>query len=280
MFRSPIAPTLVLASLALIAVEPAAADHFAILAAAPKCKDARWPTLRFAEQDMARLGELLAQSGYAAENIVRLSPSLAKNDKALAATRENLLAQIAAIGRRTTPDDTLLIALSGHGAEIREGDLTEPSFCPTDGSPASPPSLLSLAQIVAAVEDSCPAKKIVLIVDSCRTRRKNGAEELATRGVLPKLPPRWFAYWSCAAGESAYEDPRVQHGVFPHFVIEGLRGSADASEDGRVTTAELEEFVTPKTTDHVKTRLGKSQTPQSTGIGDDPAVIAVLAPTP
>jgi uncharacterized caspase-like protein len=238
------------------------------LAAAPKCADSSLPTLKFAEQDVSRLAELLSRSGYRAEKIVHLAPESARRDEELAPTRRNFLKQLSAIAARATEDDLLLIGLSGHGVQARIDGVDQPCFCPADGSPKAPQSLLSLQQLVAHVEGLCRAKRIVLVVDACRTRQ--GDVEGAR---LPELPARWFAYWSCSAGEAAYEDPRVQHGVFPHLLIEGLRGSADASGDGRITTLELESFVTGRTSKHVKDWLGKSQTPEFTGAIDDSTAI-------
>jgi hypothetical protein len=247
-----------------LACSKAAAEQWALLVAAPACADESWPTLRFAEQDISRLTELLARCGYSQKRIVRLSPKASRRASELSPTRANLLATLRQIAERTAENDTLLIVLSGHGGERRTSEENanfEPCFFPADGSPRDPATVLPLSEIVSTVEANAAAAEIVLFVDACRTRPKNApAKESASQHARP--PARWSILWSCSAGQSAYEDPRVQHGVFAHYLIEALRGSADDSDDGRITFPELAEFVGKRTETHVRDRLGKQQTPQ------------------
>src|SRR5262249_2847424 len=65
------------------------------------------------------------------------------------------------------------------------------------------------------------------------------------------------ALFSCASGQSAYEHNGLKHGVFFHFVIEGLKGKAK-NEDGEVTWDGLALYV--------KTQV-KRQTPKLLGPG-------------
>ena len=51
--------------------------------------------------------------------------------------------------------------------------------------------------------------------------------------------------FSCNSGERAYETEKLGsgHGLFFHFVLEGLRGEAKNKEDGAVTWEDLGAYV-------------------------------------
>jgi uncharacterized caspase-like protein len=75
--------------------------------------------------------------------------------------------------------------------------------------------------------------------------------------------------------EFSLEDARWGgHGVFTHYLLEGLRGAADgaggSSPDGIVTFAELYAHVNT----HVREATGGRQNPQRSGLGDVPLAIA------
>ena len=68
--------------------------------------------------------------------------------------------------------------------------------------------------------------------------------------------------------EFSLEDARWGggHGVFTHFLLDGLRGAGDANGNGIVTFSELFEFVSG----NVRDATGGRQNPQMSGFGDIP----------
>ncbi len=56
------------------------------------------------------------------------------------------------------------------------------------------------------------------------------------------------------------------HGVFTHFLLEGLKGAGDADGNGIVTFAELFEYVD----ENVREATNGRQNPQMSGLGDIP----------
>jgi len=66
---------------------------------------------------------------------------------------------------------------------------------------------------------------------------------------------------SCSPGEIAHEDPYLGHGVFMHFVVQGLSGEADADNNAVVTFGELSRYVNEQTKLYVRERLHDSQRP-------------------
>ena len=70
--------------------------------------------------------------------------------------------------------------------------------------------------------------------------------------------------------EFAQEDERWGgNGVFTHFLLEGLKGAADADNDGIVTFTEVFDHVS----NNVRQATNGQQNPQRSGFGDIPLAI-------
>jgi hypothetical protein len=102
----------------------------------------------------------------------------------------------------------------------------------------------------------------ILLVDACRN------DPTASRGGIdadnaPRPPQGVVALFSCKAGERAYEDDNLKHGVFFHFVLEGLQGKACFPGDTEVTFNGLTNYVTSKVVRFVPENIGNGskQTP-------------------
>src|SRR5262249_14638947 len=68
-------------------------------------------------------------------------------------------------------------------------------------------------------------------------------EQLAQPQKQPP-PAGTVAYFSCAAETRGYVHATKPHGVFCHFVIQGLLGEADENNDHQITLEELHQYVT------------------------------------
>jgi formylglycine-generating enzyme required for sulfatase activity len=79
------------------------------------------------------------------------------------------------------------------------------------------------------------------------------------------------ALYACSENEVSWEDATLGggHGVFSHFVIEGLKGAADDNGDrnGALTLNELTEYVQDNVFRFVRTRHAVSQEPRLVAIG-------------
>ena len=90
-----------------------------------------------------------------------------------------------------------------------------------------------------------------------------------------KQPPRGVvALFSCSAGQRAYDSDRLKHGVFFHFVIEGLRGKADFDGAKEVTLEGLELYAAKRVKEFVRKEYDSEQVPCHTG--EAPAGIVLL----
>src|SRR5215213_2398499 len=80
--------------------------------------------------------------------------------------------------------------------------------------------------------------------------------ESVTRPQDRRPPGGVAALFSCSPGEKSYEDAALRHGVFCHFLIEGLKGKADLDTDGLVELEELARYARMRVPDHVKDTFG------------------------
>lgn len=69
-----------------------------------------------------------------------------------------------------------------------------------------------------------------------------------------------------AAGQAdqlAFEDPKLGHGIFTYYLLQGLAGHADVDGDGYVTALELSSYVTSEVAGH---SAGRAQVPYSVAL--------------
>src|SRR5262249_57767374 len=119
----------------------------------------------------------------------------------------------------------------------------------------------------------CGAGLKVLLVDACRNDPQSDNSraravvslESVTRPTLVKPPGGVVAFFSCSPGEKAYEHAELKHGVFFHYVIEGLRGAAVGAGEREVLVPDLEKYVKRRVRDFVREKYGVRQLPELDG---------------
>ncbi len=202
--------------------------------------------------------------------------------KADAPTGENLRAALRALLAKKTRHDTLLLAFAGHGVQLRgeKGGKEEAYLCPSDAQLNDPTTLVGLAPLFRDLDD-CGAGAVLLLVDACRTDPKEGRNLDVSK--LPRLPRGTAALFSCSPGERAFETAKLGkgHGLFFHFVLEGLRkGARDAK--GEVRWDRLEKFVTEKVAREAPVLVGGGarQTPRGVNklLGEPPVLLSRAGP--
>jgi formylglycine-generating enzyme required for sulfatase activity len=230
-------------------------------------------TLPFPQRDVDALARLLVDSGYRPEHVRVLTMDKgAKNDPRFLPIRENILEEFRLLVGDRKPSDSLLIALVGHGltrmvkvkAQNAGGNDVERSvgfFCPMNADIRDTKSLISLDDLYAKLDQSKAGVKVML-VDACRDNPTEGNTGAIPFAPVP-VPASVAALFSCSDGEVAWEDNDLGggHGVFFHYVIEGLKGDADANHDGKVSLLELTEYIQDKVPDFVSQRRGRRQMP-------------------
>jgi len=124
--------------------------------------------------------------------------------------------------------------------------------------------------------DEMPADVRIGVLDSCAsgtlTRRKGGIWR-APFLVDESAQVHGHAFLtSSSADEAAQESDRVGGSFFTHYMVSGLRGAADVSQDGRVTLSEAYQYAFNETLARTESTQAGPQHPnydfQLTGAGD------------
>ncbi|MGL4550640.1 MAG: tetratricopeptide repeat protein [Gemmataceae bacterium] len=256
-----------------------AGERYALLVGVKQYDRAELTALEYTENDVTALSLYLKASGY--KRVVLMTQSAGAMEARYLPTAANVRKELKGLLEDRTDDDTVVLAFCGHGVQFRGSD--EPYFCPMDASLKSKATLLSLSEVYGQL-GRCRARTKVLFSDACRndplpkgTRAALGAQITAPRGrgSKEKVPENVVALFSCTEGEVAWETEKHRHGVFFHFLIEGLKGKA-ANAARQVTVASLADYVQREVGDFVRTEIsgGKRQRPEMVGRFSTPVVIA------
>lgn len=185
------------------------------------------------------------------------------------ATRARIEAEFLSL-RDTSPEDTVVIAFSGHGSETHE--LVAHDTALDDIANTTIPLDL-LQEWFAAI----PAKRLILFLDCCfsggigakvlqidakpRDLRSVEArlEQLAGEGRV--------IFTASSATEPAYEHGRYGHGFLTYFLIEALRGVEEVIESGKLSLYRLLGYVTERV-QAAAHQIGRPQNPTLRGTID------------
>ena len=232
-------------------------------------------SLPFSARDVEQLAALLIESGYRPEHVRILTMEKGfKDDPRFLPSGRNVLQEFRLLAGDRKPQDSLLIALVGHGLtrkiKVKDGagnevEKSSAFFCPQDADIRDTKTMISLDELYGELEQ-CKAGTKVMLIDACRDNPTEG-----NTGAIPFVPPAApasvAALFSCSGGEVAWEEPELGggHGVFFHFVIEGLKGEADVDHNGKISLFELVEYTQDKVPDFVSNRRGRRQMPELLG---------------
>jgi tetratricopeptide (TPR) repeat protein len=201
--------------------------------------------LKYTENDVEELAEILARPETGFANVRVLTSTRGKTKAEDAPTRANIRAAIKALVEKRKRDEMILVGLAGHGLqlEVKEGDRKkdESFFCPSDMQWNDQSSMVGLSDLFKQLDDSGAGVKL-LVVDACRNDPVSGRNPDVD--TVPRPARGIAALFSCSSGERAFESAKLGkgHGIFFHHFLEGLRGKAQ-NEDKEVTWARLTEYV-------------------------------------
>lgn len=182
------------------------------------------------------------------------------------ATRAELEAQFARLAS-TSPDDTVVLAFSGHGSDTQELVTYDTNIADLPGT-AFPLDLL-LERFRAI-----PARRLICILDCCfsgglgakvlhtedQTRALRSADSLLSemagdgRLILTASGP----------DEPAWENNKIGHDYLTHYLLEALQGAKPVEKDGKLSVLRLLEYVAKHVREEVE-KLGRSQRPTLRG---------------
>ena len=232
------------------------------------------PVLQYAAADARKVYDVLTDARYG--GIPRENAVLLLNDKA---TRNGMKS---ALRRIRNESGYLYIYYSGHGAPKTRGEkLADAFLVPFDADITSPEALDDTGIRISEIEDLMEggaAKGIVMALDACFTGGgksvipKGGKPlvgMLATEGLIKPKGARMAVLTSSAANQQSWEDDgEIKGGIFSHFLLEGLRGAADADADSWINVGELSNYLKTHVLQTARRLKNSDQTPQLIGAGN------------
>ena len=174
--------------------------------------------------------------------------------------KKNILRALDEVCGQAKAGDLILVQLSGHGMQLNGNGKGIAVFCPED---VDRDDLYRTTIPLSEIQDKLnhsPATFKLFIVDACRTLPSK-APDLAPIETLNEPPFGMALLQSCGRGETSWDDKELEHGVFSHFLIRGLKGDADTDHDGQITLLELCKWVNPEVQRWVKQKYRDTQRP-------------------
>jgi len=162
---------------------------------------------------------------------------------------------------RVQPGHQVIVFLAGHGIVRGLGAGAKSYYLPVDVDAQTKESLertgLDLEELARKLS-ALKAAQFTMFVDACREDpfpgrgiKGNTMTDVMTRSlrVVPKEAstaasgqPTSIVFYACQVGERAYEDPKLEHGVFTYYILRGIRDVAN-NPDGRVEAGYLAGYL-------------------------------------
>jgi formylglycine-generating enzyme required for sulfatase activity len=219
--------------------------------------------LKYCGADMRTLRDLLVSAGFPEEQVFLLHDEA--DQTRYRPMKSNIQRQLALVLRLAERRDLVVVGFSGHGVHYAGKSY----LCPSEARLGDPSTMVPLDWLYQELK-KCRADLKLLLIDACRNDPRVGGQ----RSLSPAPETRQFAtstleerprgillLASCAPGQISMEEEEFGHGVFMHFVLEGLRGKADLNRNGRVSLLELYGYTNRHTKIHVAHKYNDLQTP-------------------
>ncbi|MCA9239889.1 MAG: caspase family protein, partial [Planctomycetales bacterium] len=200
-----------------------------------------------------------------------------KNDD-LAPTRVNMVRRIQDFLSALTPADSALVYFSGHGIRSDDGVLY---LAPSDFDPDQPDRTGVTVTWLREQLSGCQAAVKFLVLDACHAGTRDRFRATENLGAAFDKVAGVVTLASSSEQQLSMVDPALGQSLFSYWLTQGIKCHADSNTDGRVTSAELFDFVRA----HVEAsalRSGNPQTPRmhrGLEIAGEP-VMARLTPQP
>jgi hypothetical protein len=184
-----------------------------------------------------------------------------------AATKKNILSEVSTTFAKADANDVVLLYMSGHGLEG--------AFVPVDYDGRN--NLVDYDDILNVLAAS-PAKHKLYIADACHSGSMYAAKTPMSRPIadfytkIGESKGGMAVMTSSKTDEVSLEYSGVRHGVFSHYLIEGMKGDANKNNDGYVTIEELFNYVYT----NVRHHTNNAQTPSINGDYDHAMPVAIV----
>ena len=271
-----------------VTVEAAGRQKWAFIFGSNSYSDRRLGKLSHCGDDLAAMEDLLVQYGGFARSRVFVfhdkQPEI--NQWPMRRVLEDTFKAFVSL---PGPEDQVLVVCSSHGTEV--DGVTY--LCPMDADPDKPAlTMLRVSWLYEMLDLRCKAAQKIVILDACRNpvqgQTRGAGVRPMSRGFadgIRNVPRGLLVLSSCVSGQVSYEAPALGHGVFLHFVMQGLSGKADhrelnphANGDGQVDVPELFSFAAKESAAYVAKTFNSQQTPEKYGKETYPPIVLTGRP--
>ncbi|MEW6128941.1 MAG: caspase family protein [Acidobacteriota bacterium] len=216
--------------------------------------------LGFPNKDARAIKDMLVKTANFRDDHIKLLTD--DEQGAGQATKQNILAAIDQyLLPRVQANHQVIVFLAGHGIARGLGVQAKSYYLPVDVDASSKESLertgLELGELSRHLS-ALKASQFTIFLDACREDpfpgrgiKGNTMTDVMTRGIritagenrpadLP--PPTSIVFYACQVGERAYEDAKLEHGVFTYYILAGIQDLAN-KPDGRVEAGNLAAYL-------------------------------------
>jgi uncharacterized caspase-like protein len=162
-----------------------------------------------------------------------------------------------------------------------DGDGLEKYLLPYNADPQDLYATALPMEEILRIFNRIRAERLVFIADSCYSGA-SGGRTISLTGVRANISDAFLDRISrgkgriiltaSGANEVSCENDTLKHGIFTYFLLEGLRGKADADQDGVVTVDEAYAYVSK----HVPQATGQEQHPVKKGTVEGRLILSVI----
>jgi len=240
--------------------------------------------LTYARSDAEAFARWLVGSGVSPDSITLLLDEAGElKDLGLSyeeATLSRFRAGLGQLRKKASADDLVFVYFAGHGYQGEDDDGDE-----ADGVDEF---LVLYDTMRSAVEetalrddefgeflDRVGSEHVMVVFDSCHS---GGQSRSLSSGARPlgdafdlfndfSLEGKLILA-AAREDQEALEHEGLGHGLFTHFLLQGLEGEADLDSDYRITAEELHAYVSAEVERFAWEERGREQTPEMTGRGE------------
>jgi hypothetical protein len=183
-------------------------------------------------------------------------------------------------------DDMVIVFFAGHGATEKDvmspdGDGLEKYLLPYDADTKDLYATALPMGEISRIFNRIRSERLIFIADSCYSGA-SGGRTIGITGIRANISEAFLEriasgrgrviMTASGANEGSAENDELQHGVFTYYLIEGLRGKADADKDGLITVDEVYRYVS----DQVPLATGQEQHPVKKGTVEGRLILGVI----
>ena len=232
-------------------------------------QDGKIRGLNYCRSDAEGLTALISDRRYTPFDRVEVATLLDHE-----ATKEKIQAGLQDLGRRSTPQDTVIVYFSSHGIQQDQGEAfwvlhdtrVDMEAYNRYRLRVDPETALEQSEITRLL-NGIRARRLLVLVDSCFSAATVISYPRGKNFKAPKVRNPFAGFkgegrvviTASEGSQRAAELPSLGHGAFTYFLLEGLKGKADNNLDNVVELWEIWQYLDKKVTDAVHKEGGEQR---------------------